>query len=78
MLEKQDDLVHGLPLCHSTDQSEKKSINNFPRRSKEEKAAEKDRLAVVQDEYGFCMMDGHKQKVANFRCTHLQCLAINF
>jgi len=36
-------------------------------RSKEEKAAEKDRLAIVQDEYGFCMMDGHKQKVANFR-----------
>ena len=36
-------------------------------RSKEEKAAEKSRLAIVQDEYGFCMMDGHKQKVANFR-----------
>ena len=41
--------------------------HDFSYRSKEEKAAEKDRLGVVQDKYGFCMMDGHKQKVANFR-----------
>lgn len=52
----------------STNQTRKRRFIIL-RRSKEEKAAEKDRLAIVQDEYGFCMMDGHKQKVANFRCT---------
>ena len=43
---------------------------DFSHRSKEEKAAEKDRLGVVQDKFGFCMMDAHKQKVANFRYMH--------
>ena len=46
-----------------------KPSHDFYHRSKEEKAAEKDRLGVLQDKYGFCMMDGHKQKVANFRYT---------
>ena len=57
---------------------EEKSVHNFPGRSKEEKAAEKDQLALVQDEYGFCVMDGHKQKVANFRCKDSMTIAFDF
>ena len=35
--------------------------------SKEEKNKIKDANAEIADKYGFCMMDGHKQKVGNFR-----------
>ena len=35
--------------------------------SKEEKNKIKEANAEIADKYGFCMMDGHKQKVGNFR-----------
>ncbi len=34
---------------------------------KEEKQKIKENNAKIAEEYGFCMMDGHKQKIANFR-----------
>lgn len=35
---------------------------------KEEKNKIKEANAKISDHYGVCMMDGHKQKVGNFRC----------
>ena len=39
---------------------------NLPR-SKEEKDKEKAANAALIEEYGFCTMDGHKEKIGNFR-----------
>lgn len=36
-------------------------------RSKEEKAALKTKNEEIQKEYGFCVIDGHKEKIGNFR-----------
>lgn len=36
-------------------------------RTKEEKEELKKKNAAVAEKYGFCMMDGHKQKVGNFK-----------
>jgi len=36
-------------------------------RSKEEKLEEKEKTAKITEKYGFCMWDGHKEKVGNFR-----------
>ncbi len=36
-------------------------------RSKEEKKAEKEKNEAIQKEYGFCIIDGHKEKIGNFR-----------
>lgn len=36
-------------------------------RSKEEKKAIKEKNEEVQKEYGFCTIDGHKEKIGNFR-----------
>eukprot|EP00035_Acanthoeca_spectabilis_P013906 m.262289 g.262289 ORF g.262289 m.262289 type:complete len:754 (+) comp16003_c0_seq1:60-2321(+) len=35
--------------------------------TKEEKAARKEKEEKIREEYGFAMLDGHKQKVGNFR-----------
>ena len=39
----------------------------FVIRSKEEKDKEKAANAALIEEYGFCTMDGHKEKIGNFR-----------
>ena len=36
-------------------------------RSKEEKKAEKEEKDKLQEKYGFAMLDGHKEKISNFR-----------
>ena len=36
-------------------------------RSKEEKKAEKEKNEAIQKEYGFCKIDGHTEKIGNFR-----------
>ena len=43
-------------------------------RSKEEKDKEKAANAALIEEYGFCTMDGHKEKIGNFRylCLYLK------
>ena len=35
--------------------------------SKEEKNKIKEENAAMQEEYGFCNIDGHKEKIGNFR-----------
>lgn len=36
-------------------------------RSKEEKKAEKEKNDAIAKEYGICVIDGHEEKVGNFR-----------
>ena len=36
-------------------------------RSKEEKKAEKEKNEQIIAEMGFCVIDGHKEKIGNFR-----------
>merc|ERR1739838_1153974 len=36
-------------------------------RTKEEKTEEKEKNAKIADEYGFCLWDGHTEKIGNFR-----------
>ena len=50
---------------YSDIKSEFKTISFF--RSKEEKDKEKAANAALIEEYGFCTMDGHKEKIGNFR-----------
>merc|ERR1739848_30610 len=45
----------------------KKVSEEQKNRSKEEKKAEKEKNDAIVEEYGFCMMDGHKEKIGNFR-----------
>ena len=35
--------------------------------SKEEKKALKEKNEAITEEYGFCMLDGHREKIGNFR-----------
>ena len=39
----------------------------FVFRSKEEKDKEKAANDALTEEFGFCTMDGHKEKICNFR-----------
>merc|ERR1711971_225230 len=45
----------------------KKYSEERKNRSKEEKDKEKAANAALIEEYGFCTMDGHKEKIGNFR-----------
>ena len=36
-------------------------------KKKEEKKAEKEKNDAIVEEYGFCMIDGHREKIGNFR-----------
>ena len=55
--------------------------NNSILRSKEEKDKEKAANAALIEEYGFCTMDGHKEKIGNFRYLRklvILCSRLNF
>ena len=55
--------------------------NNSILRSKEEKGKEKTANAALIEEYGFCTMDGHKEKIGNFRYLRIvghPCSRLNF
>lgn len=45
----------------------KKLSEERKNRSKEEKKAEKKMNDAIVEEYGFCIMDGHREKIGNFR-----------
>ena len=35
--------------------------------TKEEKQKQKEENAAIQEEYGWCLIDGHKEKIGNFK-----------
>jgi len=69
MTEKEKDTIRDLSKCDFSEINEhfKKVSEERKNRSKEEKKAEKENNEKIVEEYGFCMMDGHKEKIGNFR-----------
>jgi len=69
MTEKEKDIIRDLSKCDFSEINEhfKKVSEERKNRSKEEKKAEKERNDAIVEEYGFCTMDGHKEKIGNFR-----------
>merc|ERR1719373_893957 len=69
MTEKEKETIRELSKCDFSEINEhfKKVSEERKNRSKEEKKAEKENNEQIVEEYGFCMMDGHKEKIGNFR-----------
>jgi len=69
MTEKEKDIIRDLSKCDFSEINEhfKKVSEERKNRSKEEKKAEKEKNDAIVEEYGFCIMDGHKEKIGNFR-----------
>ena len=61
-----------LQKCDFSEISEhfKKVSEERKARSKEEKKKEKEYNDAIVEEYGFCMIDGHREKIGNFRCEN--------
>ena len=69
MTEKEKEKIRDLSKCDFSNINEhfKKVSEERKNRSKEEKKAEKENNERIVEEYGFCMMEGHKEKIGNFR-----------
>merc|ERR1719348_770967 len=69
MTEKEKDIIRDLSKCDFSEINEhfKKVSEERKNRSKEEKKAEKEKNDAIVEEYGFCTMDGHMEKIGNFR-----------
>jgi len=69
MTEKEKDIIRDLSKCDFSEINEhfKKVSEERKNRSKEEKKAEKEQNEAILAEYGFCTMDGHEEKIGNFR-----------
>jgi len=69
MNDKEKELIRDLQKCDFTAINEhfKKLSEERKARSKEEKKAEKEKNEQIIEEYGFCSIDGHKEKIGNFR-----------
>jgi len=69
MTQKEKDLIRDLSKCDFSEINEhfKKLSEERKARSKEEKKAEKEKNDAIIEEFGFCMMDGHKERIGNFR-----------
>merc|ERR1712045_954628 len=69
MTNEEREKIRDLSKCDFNEINEhfKKVSEERKSRSKEEKKAEKEKNDAIVEEYGFCMMDGHKEKIGNFR-----------
>lgn len=69
MMEKEKEKIRDLSKCDFTeiDAYFKKVSEERKARDKEERKAEKEKNDQIQKEYGFCAIDGHKEKIGNFR-----------
>jgi len=69
MTEKEKDVIRDLSKCDFSEINEhfKKVSEERKNRSKDEKKAEKEKNDAIVEEFGFCTMDGHKEKIGNFR-----------
>lgn len=69
MTTSERELIRDLKKCNFKDMAEYFKLKSEERknRSKEEKKAEKLNNDEIQKEYGFCLMDGHKEKIGNFK-----------
>ena len=69
MTEKEKEKLRDLSKCDFSEINEyfKKVSEERKARSKEEKKAEKAKNDELTEHYGFCEIDGHKEKIGNFR-----------
>merc|ERR1712088_1243991 len=69
MTDKEKEIIRDLSKCDFSeiDAHFKKYTEERKNRSKEEKDKEKAANAALIEEYVFCTMDGHKEKIGNFR-----------
>lgn len=69
MNKQEKDLIQDLKKCNFKEMAEyfKEESEKRKAMSKEEKQAIKAQQDEITNEYGFCVVDGHKQKIANFR-----------
>merc|ERR1719203_2499730 len=69
MKESEREKITDLTKCDFTEIHEhfKKISEERKARSKEEKKKEKEKNAEIQAEYGMCTLDGHEEKIGNFR-----------
>merc|ERR1719376_1143926 len=69
MTEEERQTIRDLSKCDFTEINEyfKKVSEERKARGKEERKAEKEKNEAIQLEYGFCAIDGHKEKIGNFR-----------
>ncbi len=69
MTSEEKSVIRDLGKCDFSQINEhfKKVSEERKSRSKEEKKAEKEKNDAIQKEYGFCEIDGHTEKIGNFR-----------
>ncbi|TRY61271.1 hypothetical protein TCAL_02156 [Tigriopus californicus] len=69
MTEKEKEILRDLSKCNFSEINAhfKKVSEERKGRSKEERKAEKEKNENIQKEYGFCTIDGHIEKIGNFR-----------
>jgi len=69
MTEKEKEVIRDLQKCDFSEINEhfKKVSEERKARSKEEKKAEKEKNEQIIAEMGFCVIDGHKERIGNFR-----------
>jgi len=69
MNDKEKEIIRDLQKCDFTAINEhfKKLSEERKNRSKEEKKAEKEKNEQIIEEYGFCIIDGHRERIGNFR-----------
>ena len=69
MNDKEKEKIRDLSKCDFSEFNEyyKKYSEDRKNRSKEEKKAEKEKNDELAKHYGFCTIDGHQEKIGNFR-----------
>merc|ERR1712212_1250738 len=69
MTDNEKEIIRDLHKCDFSEINEhfKKLSEERKNRSKEEKKAEKEKNEKIIEEFGFCDIDGHKEKIGNFR-----------
>jgi len=69
MSDKEKETIRDLQKCDFSAINEhfKKVSEERKARSKEEKKAEKEKNEQIVEEYGFCIIDGHRERIGNFR-----------
>lgn len=69
MTDEERKIIKKLEKCDFKEMAEffKKQSEERKNKTKEEKKILKEENAKIAEEYGVCVMDGHKQKVGNFR-----------
>merc|ERR1719362_1235687 len=69
MTNEEREKIRDLSKCDFNEINEhfKKVSEERKSRSKEEKKAEKEKNEAIAQEYGMCLIDGHEEKIGNFR-----------